>query len=97
MKRIMLVGAALWLTASPGDTLARGSESLENVPYAVKARCDTLMQRFNEAAAHPPNAGNLAAAKSAASQGGALCRTARYEEGGETLAKALRLIGAPAD
>jgi hypothetical protein len=97
MKRILLIGAALWLAASPDNALAKGSKSLENVPYAVKARCGTLMQRFDEAIANPPNSANLAAAKSAASQGGVLCRSSRYEEGGDTLAKALRLIGVPAD
>jgi hypothetical protein len=97
MNKLMSAGAAILMMSLPAAAFAKGNGSLENVPYAVKVKCETLMQRFDQAAANPPDSANLAAAKSAASQGGALCRASRYEEGGDTLAKALKLIGAPAD
>jgi hypothetical protein len=95
MNKLMLAGAAALLMSLPAAAFAKGNGSLENVPYAVKARCETLMQRFDEAAANPKAGADLAAAKSAASQGGALCRASHYEEGGDTLEKALKLIAAP--
>ena len=96
MNKLILAGAAAVLMMSlPVAGFAKGNGSLENVPYAVKAKCETLMQRFDDASANPKDGANLAAAKSAASQGSALCRASRYEEGSDTLEKALKLIGAP--
>ena len=97
MRKPLLVGATALMMSLPVVAFAKGNGSLENVPYALKAKCETLAQRFDQAAANPPNPGNLAAAKSAASQGGALCRSSHYEEGSETLEKALKLIGVPAN
>jgi hypothetical protein len=98
MHKLMLAGtAALLLMSWPTASFAKGNSSLENVPYAVKARCETLIQRFDEASANPKAGADLPAAKSAASQGSALCRASHYEEGSDTLEKALKLIGAPAN
>jgi hypothetical protein len=92
MKKLVI--AAILLAAAPTVSFAKSGGSLDNVPYAIKARCDTLMQRFDAAAANPKPGVDLAAAKAAAQQGGALCRASHYEEGGDSLEKALKLIGA---
>jgi hypothetical protein len=97
MNKRMLAGVAALLMSLPAAGFAKSNGSQENVPYAVKVRCETLMQRFDEASANPKAGADLTAAKAAASQGGALCRASHYEEGGNTLEKALKLIGAPAN
>ncbi len=92
----MLSTIAIVLAISAPALAKNGGDKPENVPYAVKARCDTLAQKFDAAQASATT-GDVQAARDTAAQGSALCRAGRYEEGGDTLANALRLIGAPAD
>src|SRR5690349_14252054 len=63
MNKLMLAGAAVLMMSLPAAGFAKGNGSLENVPYAVKAKCETLMQRFDDASANPKDGVNLAAAK----------------------------------
>jgi hypothetical protein len=95
MNKLLLAGAAVLMASLSSVAFAKSGGQIDAVPYAVKARCDTLMQRFDEVSANPAPNANLAAAKSMASQGGALCRSAHYEEGGDAMEKALKLLGAP--
>ncbi len=94
MKRLLISAAALIILASSSAALAKNARQ-EEVPYAIKARCETLSQKFDAARGHA--SGDVQAARAAAEQGEALCRAGRYEEGGEALAKALRMIGESAN
>jgi hypothetical protein len=89
----------LALMAAATPALAKGGgDRPENAPYALKERCDTLSTRYQDAVRTvDANSADVRAAKDAASEGGALCRSGRYEEGATTYEKALRLIGAPAN
>src|SRR5262249_39591882 len=85
-NNILLIAVALALT--PATAVAK-SKGLESVPYAIKMKCDTLPQRFDDALASAKPGSDIAAAKNMAAQGASLCRGSHYEEGADTLDKAM--------